>query len=303
MLIRASGLITNGLYLFTFGRSCHYCITTERGFYLFDPGLTAHVPALLKRLNDHGLLMRDCLGIILTHLDPDRVSAAAHLRTLNKKFKIYASPKIKLALNEDTQISKIYEEDQYISEMFELERTLRYISLSQFRDCLVIDKTIEDSEVIEISEDLSIRAITSAGHSKESLNYLIEPINFLITDESVGYYNGRELPSPGCDFSIESNITTLEGLMKLEISGLCMPNIGVLTASLIPKHLSSISQITKDLKNEVIKARASGISEDIILESISSTLFQSNFNDPLINYNINKSFKNIWQQLSQIGEG
>ncbi|MCO6429830.1 MAG: MBL fold metallo-hydrolase [Deltaproteobacteria bacterium] len=297
MLVRSTGPLAEDFLLLTLGRSCHYLIGTPDNFYLFDPGLSVHVPMLLKRLNDHQYSLKQCAGVLLTHLHSDRIGGVPYIKQLHPEIPIIASSHLKMKLGQAAELQAIYESDLALSSKFALSHELKKIPPVDYAKLFTIDRTLSDSEQAALTDEISLRALSFPGHARDSLAYLIEPYNFLIVDEGVGYFNGREPPAPGFDDSIESGLNSLRKLLDVELRGLCMPNSGVLTAQLIRKHLSAVVQQTQDILSESRRAFGAGVTESEISAAILHSFYQSFAPDPLLSFNLQRSFEKFWQQI------
>ena len=297
MLIRSSCALQPEIYQFTLGGSCHYLVGTKEEFVLFDPGLSAHIPALLKRINDSQFSIKNCKAVLTTHLHATRVGGIALLRKLNPEIALITSASMKLQLSEKVFIEELFSEDQKLTSLFELERDVSPLSLKEFSELFKVSKSVSDGDNFSLNNEISLRTIAFPGHTKESLGFVIDPYNFLIADEGAGFYNGKNLAGPGCDYSIDENIKVLKRLLQLNIEGLCLPFVGTLTALLVRKHFSSLIQNIEDLVTEVKLAKEKNISEDEIKAQIERHLYQTVIADPLLRLNIQKSIEAIMKQL------
>lgn len=298
MIIRSTGAIQPEVRLLTLGSSCHYCLGDTQDYYLVDPGLTAHIPALLKRLNDSQYQIRNCRGILMTHLHEDRIAGIPLLRKLNPNIQLFASPQQKVKLSDESFLKSLQQSDLQLSKQFDVTHPSEPIGPAELKSLFSISRVISDSDQLRIADDINLRVLSLSGHGNDSLAFFIEPYNFLIIDETAGYYNGRNLASPGFDLSIEDGIKSLKKFLDLEIAALCLPYSGVLTANLVRKHLTSVIQNSEDLVTETSKALASGKSKELILETIKENLFKPIVSDPLLEWNMQRSMNELWKQLS-----
>lgn len=297
MLIRSTGLLQSDLYLLTLGGSCHYLIGTEAVFSLFDPGLSAHIPMLLKRVNSVGFSLEGLQKIFLSHADADRIGGVPLLKKMRPEISLVGSPLLQSTLKNKTRLKEIYDENEKLSAKFDLGGQLLKMDFEEYYSLLQINSTVVDSDTARVTEDLSLRIIACPGHSPESLAYFVMPYGYLIVDEGFGYYRGQNLASPGGDKDLKAMVHSIERLNDLEINGICFPNTGTITGNLVRKHLQGIVQNTADLISESKKAKESAISEEEILASIKESFYREESGNPLLRANMEKSLIAIWEQV------
>jgi glyoxylase-like metal-dependent hydrolase (beta-lactamase superfamily II) len=292
MLIRATGQIGEEIYLLTLGGTCRYLIKTTGCNALIDPGCSAHLPSLLLRLGTLGLTPSDLTHIFLTHLHADRVGAAARLKVLNPQIVVCGSHRHSEIL--PLEWSAVLEQDQKLSTLANIKSATDAASpLTPFS----FDKLMTPGEQLSLSSTVSLRLLATPGHTKESVSYFLEPTQLIITDELVGYYWGRELPSPGCDYSIAEALRSIQSLGQLNLSALCMPHVGVLTGALVNKHLAALTQVIEDVQAESIRAKQIGIPSTEIISQIERGLFSHQISDPILKQSFQRSAKLFCNQV------
>jgi len=161
----------------------------------------------------------------------------------------------------------------------------------------VPDKVVTESDQIACSDGISLRVAALPGHTAESLGFIVEPYSFLIGDEVLGFYKGRELAAPGCDDSIERSLETLGKIEKLALSGLGLPNFGALSGELIRRHLRAVIENTTDLVREVRAAVVSGVPRTVIEQNILDAFYRTESRDPCVLEGLERTFQNIKRQL------
>ena len=297
MLVRASGSIHPDLFLLTLGYSCHYLIRSGERFSIFDPGLSAHIPYLIQRIDKLGISLGKLDYIFLTHLHPDRIGGLPYMRKVAPSLKVAASPLMRTKLQSEEFVRALYDKDLLLSEIIKLPGPTEKLDFKEYRDLLSIDKIIVDADLFRFSEDLNMRVVSFPGHTSESLAYFIQPYHYLIGDEGLGYYSGRKFAAPGGDQSLPDMLTSIAKFNDLELAGICFPNTGVVTGSLVRKHLQAIVQNTEDMLTESSNAYMSRTPDSDIKFSIKDAFFTTDINDPLLANNLEQSYMAIWDQV------
>ena len=300
MLIRSSGPLDESLHLLTLGSTCHYLLGDNRNFALFDPGLSAHVPILIKRFEALGLPLSALSRIFLTHLHADRIAGAAALKKHVPNLKITGTQVMKDKLASQEFVKSIYDQDIQLSRHFQSAQSISPLSFEEFSGLLKIDSVINHCDHTKISSAAEVRLIDSPGHTQESVAYQIFPKNHLIVDEGFGYHRGRELAAPGGDYDQHLALENFKKVGKIEISALCLPNAGVLTGQLVRKHFQSITQNSEDLFSECALAHKNGISDEDIRKSVLEQFYSSAEADPVQKSALLTSFEAIWRQVLQM---
>jgi glyoxylase-like metal-dependent hydrolase (beta-lactamase superfamily II) len=294
MLIHASGPIYPNFSLFTFGGSCHYVIQNETGCVLIDPGLSVHTKYLCARLNTEcDCSPKDIGAILITHLHPERVAAIPYLKQLSPDIKVYGTELMRDLLKDENFVRKIYNEDLMLSAKYEVADRPESLDFDSFSSFLKIDEILPKDN-LTVSNELYIRIIPAPGHTEESTAYIIEPYDFLVIDEGAGYFRGKDMASPGGDWSLVQNISTLQNLKDIEFSAICFPNEGVITGQLVQNHIQAIIQNCTDLLKESSK---STIPEEEMESNIAKAFYTSSSRDPLLHYTLERTHQAIVAQL------
>ena len=298
MLLRSSALIYPGLYLLTLGASCRYVVSGDpSNIILIDPGASAHVELLPQRFSGFGLDVNNIQHVILTHMDADRVAGIPRLRRLAPRMKLHGSAAMHTFLLQESNVRELWEQDKKISTLFAGSDTPDSLSFEDFRAGLTVDRHLADCETIYSSDDLSLRAVSTPGHRNHSMSYLVLPHEFLVVDESFGYFNGNKLAAPGADSSLNASLTSVGKFADIDVSGIGFPYLGAITGDLVRKHLDGVVQNTQDLIEETRSAFQTGLSEEEIKVQIQNGFYQSASKDPLMIQSMTNSFERIWDQL------
>lgn len=297
MLIRSSGPIDDTFHLLSLGHTCHYLLGGARHFALFDPGLSAHIPMLIKRIEGLKFSLRSLSHIFITHLHADRVAGIAALKRQNPKVQIVGNTMMQAKMASDTFMLELYEADRALSKDFQVATGDVEISYDDFRQLLKLDKVVSDSDIISIVDGVQVRVVSALGHTDHSLAYQILPKNYFVVDEGFGYYRGRDLAAPGGDWRQEEALKTIAKVGKIDVHALCFPEGGVLTGQLVRKHLQSLAQNTEDLFSECQRAHGNQIGDEEIRSSVLAGFYTSEQGDPVLQANLKRSFECVWNQV------
>lgn len=298
MLIRSTDAIHPDFHLVTLGGSCHYLVRNRNKFSLIDPGSSGTLPFLVRRIEDLGLRIGDLERVLITHCDADRISAIPYLRRLCGQFTLTGTAGLQLYLSRNDVAQSLFDADQALRSLVPANNALEPISVEAFRSGLQLDQPISESDQVQLSEDVFARAIYAPGHREHSFAYLIQPYDYLIGDEVLGYFRGRELAAPGADFSLARARSTLEKFGKLYLAGLCPPYVGVLTGDMVRKYLHDMIRNIDDLISETARALEEGVSIEVIRSAIAEQFFTFNDCGPLMDRAVRCSMRAILEQVA-----
>ncbi len=132
-----------------------YCIVGKY-CYLVDSGVAGAHTVIEEYLKSINREMTDIKGIFLTHSHPDHIGAAAEIHR-QTNCKIYA-PIEELPWIEDIQ--------QQFSER-PIPNFYKLLSES-----VKVSQPLKDGDVIELEDDIKIKALSTKGHSHGSMSYI-----------------------------------------------------------------------------------------------------------------------------------
>lgn len=292
MLLSSSGIIFPGFSLYSYGANCFYLIEHEldeesqKNYSLFDVGLRVHVAAFRERLKREKRNIEDIRRVFITHLHPERVSGLPYLLKTCPDITVTCSKACAALLKEESVLQLLYDEDQRLSKL-SMPKSLQLdepeLDFAEYCSLFKVHEIVPETHAVELSSVVTVRCMKLSGHAVGSLGYLIEPFDILIVDESCGYFRGRELPVPGADVSVKDTVETIRRLSDLEISGLCLPQAGILSGSLIRRYLNDYLEVLVEAEKSTQEERGGFI--DSFVERFSSPFLM----DPLLNFSMKRS--------------
>lgn len=298
MFLRSSCLVYPNLYLLTLGATCRYAIIgDDNGITLTDPGASLHIAPLEERLARLNLDIRNVQNVLITHLDADRMAGIALLRRCCPQLKVFGTAQMQAALKDRAFTQALWQEDQSFSERLFGESMKPSIEMAEIRDALRIDRLLGEGDALSLGDEVSVRLLATPGHREHSVAYLLVPHEFLIADETLGYYRGNKLPAPGGNFDNARALSSIARFDHIEISGIGFSYSGAVTGTLARKHLTTVAQTSTDLLNECQKAREDGVSTQEIVEQVKESLYAPLAQDPFLVESMNRSFDAITRQM------
>jgi glyoxylase-like metal-dependent hydrolase (beta-lactamase superfamily II) len=212
-----------------------------------------------------------------------------------------ASAAVRQALTDSQFVTQLFQEDKALSANFDSSGTSGLKSVDEFASLLRVDRVLNEADLVRLDSSVSLRIISTPGHTPYSLAYYVLPSRYLIVDETFGYFRGRKLSAPGGDHNIVQSIESIDRLRDLELTGLCCPIGGTITGALVRRHLLSVRQNTSDMLLECAKAFSESTSPEEIRMSIQEHFYSLEQPDPLLQHALERSCAAIWKQVQAFG--
>lgn len=169
-----------------------YIIAGQQGSYLIDSGVDGAEKVVENYLKSIGNKITDIKAIFLTHAHPDHIGSAYKIKEITG-CKVYVSKGEKRWI-EDIDL-------QYA------ERPIPGF-YSLVNQSVKIDEILADNDIVELEPGISIKVISTPGHSCDELSYLLVENKILFT--------GDTIPVKG-DIPIWINeVDVRQSLMKLQ---------------------------------------------------------------------------------------
>lgn len=296
MFISASSELYPELFLLKLGDSCHYVVQADGTSWLFDPGTPLHVMHLERRLADLGQQLHPRSKCLLTHLHAERVGGIAALKSLHAGCEVFASGPMKEHMDDSPFMERMRED---LQRMHKLRPSADWTvpDAAELQAALEPAHLLVDSDCLKLSESLSLRVVGSPLHTDHSLLYYLEPARFLIVDEGLGYFRGKDLSSPGADLQLKSAHQFVEKIIDLDVAAICFPFMGVITGELVGRYLKSMNDAVEQLYAAVARARQDTIPTLEIQQSIREQFYSLPTRDPFLKYCLERTYQAIWEQL------
>lgn len=298
MLLRSSGAIFPNLFLVTLGATCRYAVVSRDGSYtLSDPGCSAHIPALVARLESLGLPLAKLSRVIITHPHADRIGGLPLLRAKYPQLRVCGTPGLHEFLKRSENLASLRDEDQSLCATFGARIETDRISEGDFLQGFAVNEIRGDNDIIPIDENTSLRLRITQGHTPLSCAFLVAPHHFLFGDQTFGYYRGAQLAAPGADFDLNAAGVAVTQVCNSELVGIGFPYAGAIIGDLVRKHLDQLMLNTTDLANEVRQALRDGLTQEGVLQQVQNAFYSEPSGDPCLQRALADSCKAVWQQL------
>lgn len=203
----------------------------ENNAILVDCGYVGALPYLERELARYGLTVGQLTGLVLTHHDHDHMGAAAALKRVSPRLKIYASEEeapyisgreksLRLCQAEERQKTRPPEERDSGKAFCDMLRKVEPVEVDVF---------LRDGEVMDWCG--GCRVIATPGHMPGHISLFMEKDLIIITGDAMTIKDGLPAAAnPQFTFDIEQAAKSTEKLMSLKAKayycyhgGICSP--------------------------------------------------------------------------------
>ncbi len=195
---------------------------------IIDAGMTCmgslYVQELRKVLNG-----RPPAYFLLTHTHYDHCGAVAQLKRAFPDMQVCCAEAGEQILQRPRAIATIRELNRagalYIDSLYGSET-----ATPEF-EVFPVDRTFADGETIQLGKEMSLTAIATPGHTRDSMSYYVPEKKMLFTGEAVGIMEAGGYIYSEWLASYDDYIRSMEKLATLEVETLCIGHGLVLTGT------------------------------------------------------------------------
>lgn len=268
MIITKIGKITRDLYMLADNAMPVYLLDGDKPA-LFDAGLAflgdIYVQAIKEVLGS-----RTPAYCFLTHSHFDHCGSVSVLKSHFPGLKVVASEKTSLVVKRPNAIKLIRSLTQSAWDLADnVGGNIRFEPFD-------VDVVLHDTESIEISDELTVRALDTPGHTRDCLSYYIPQKEILMCSEAAGVPDQTgEIIS---DFLVDYDryVESMRRLNRLDIEVLCLGHRFAFTGNDAKEYISkAISSCEKFLK----RAEACFIAEDSDLQNVIKRVKKFEYDD------------------------
>ena len=274
MLFRSTAQIDKEFYLITLGDSCHYLLWDGTQCILFDPGTSAHIPALLKRIESLGIPHSAITQLFITTPDPFRIAGVPLLKSKLPSLLLTTSSAIHDEIKSETVVDRLLDWDHRFSHRVSADNPSGSVSLKDTHLTFQSFKTVPDTAIISRSENLAFRVMPFPCATPQSVAVYVPKNKALLGDVGLGVYRTRLPASPGSRSSLSLTKGCIEKFRDSPLSFLGLPHAGVLTGTLIKKHLDGVVEGAESILLETREALGAGVSFKEAIASIRDYFFR-----------------------------
>ncbi|MCX5814071.1 MAG: MBL fold metallo-hydrolase [Proteobacteria bacterium] len=235
MIFNKTGLVKDNLYVTGFPWSPVYLLVSEHPV-IFEAGFCCmgrhYEKDIIEILHERKPEM-----LFITHVHYDHCGAASYLKKVFEGLKIGASGRAsEIIQRPNAQALMVNLSENVIKLIENMDDVNNDILVRDQFEPFHVDTLLEDGQIIDFKNGLSVHVFASPGHTRDMLSYYIPEKKFLIATETAGCmsHTGAIVTEFLVDY--DAYITSLRRLAELEVDVLCQGHHFVFTGSDVKKH-------------------------------------------------------------------
>lgn len=132
-------------------------------------------------------------------------------------------------------------------------------------DELKVDIAVDDGDIIRAG-DMEFKVIHLPGHTRCCVGYYCEKEGLLLSNETLGVYDGKDTIVPSYLVSYEDTIASIEKIEKLNITSILSPHYGLLDKSQTEFFLKNMKASAVETAESLVASLRNGLSDEEIIE-------------------------------------
>lgn len=191
----------------------------KQNIILIDCGFMGSLPILESELQRYGLSIHQITGLVLTHHDHDHMGAAATLKKMNPKIKIYASPM-------EAPFISAQEKPLRLCQAEEMQKTLpperqafgqAFCEMLRRVEPVQVDYLLHDGDRLDWCGGCQV--IATPGHTPGHISLLMENDSIVITGDAIALENGLlVIANPQFTLDIDQAAKSMGKLLAMKAS-------------------------------------------------------------------------------------
>ena len=189
----------------------------EKNVVLVDCGFIGSLPMLEKELAKYGLSAQLLTGLVLTHHDHDHMGAAAALKRVNPKLKIFASQAEAPYISAQEKPLRLKQAEE-LQEMLPPDRQdfgRAFCEMLRRVEPVMVDEFLHDGDRFDWCG--GCRIIATPGHTPGHISLFIEDDSIVITGDAMALEDGQPvIANPQFTLDLISAEDSMKKLLSLK---------------------------------------------------------------------------------------
>lgn len=140
-------------------------------------------------------------------------------------------------------------------------------------DELKVDIAVEDGDII-YAGDMEFKVISLPGHTRCCVGYYLEKEALLLSNETLGVYDGAKTIVPSCLVSYLDTVSSMEKIEKLNIEAIVAPHLGLLSKAQTEYFLENMKSATQNAIQALRNGIKGGLDDEEMTEQFKGTYWK-----------------------------
>ena len=129
---------------------------------------------------------------------------------------------------------------------------------------LRVDIAVDDGDIVKAG-DMSFEVINLPGHTRCCVGYYCKEQGLLLSNETLGVYDGDKTILPAVLVSFADAISSIEKIEKLDIKSIVSPHLGLLSKKQTEYFLSNMKSATQNTIASILDSIKNEIPDEVII--------------------------------------
>ena len=132
-------------------------------------------------------------------------------------------------------------------------------------DELRVDIAVDNGDTVDAG-DMSFEVISLPGHTRCCVGYYLRKEGLLLSNETLGVYDGDKTILPAVLVSFSDTISSIKKIERLNVSHIIAPHLGLLSKEQTEYFLKNMKSAAQNTAQSLLDSIKNGICEEEIIE-------------------------------------
>ena len=132
-------------------------------------------------------------------------------------------------------------------------------------DELKVDIAVDDGDTVEAG-DMSFEVISLPGHTRCCVGYYLAKEGLLLSNETLGVYDGDKTILPACLVSFSDMISSIKKIEERKVTSIVAPHLGLLNKAQTEYFLGNMRSAAQNIAENFLDSIKSGLSDEDIVK-------------------------------------
>ena len=132
-------------------------------------------------------------------------------------------------------------------------------------DELKVDIAVDDGDIVEAG-DMSFEVISLPGHTSCCVGYYYAKEGLLLSNETLGVYDGDKTILPACLVSFSDTLSSIKKIEERKVTAIVAPHLGLLNEAQTKYFLDNMRSAVQNIAENFLDSIKSGLSDEDIIK-------------------------------------